>query len=499
MRVAAPLFETPASKANEPSTASQPDTSADTAPPAARPADDRVTVTQLASLINGALRDGLPAKVHVVGEVSGFKDQTHWWFRLKDEGAVIECVMFASAARKHGGRLRDGDEVVARGRVEHYPKQGRTQLYVDRIEPIGAGALERKFRDLCDELRSLGCFDADRKKPLPIFPKRVAVITSKTGAAVQDVLDTFRRRAPFVPLLIVDVRVQGDGAATGIAAAIDRVGRERTSLGIDAIILTRGGGSLEDLWAFNERLVADAILRCPVPIVAAIGHETDTSIAELVADERAATPTQAAVRLAPDRDAFAQQIEHHAARLRAIVQRIAAHDAERLRSVARHPFLRDPRTIIVERVNRVDRLERTLAAAVRGTAHREHARLASLTARLARRRPEAIIADRSARLREAERRLASVVRGLLDRRRAELVALARTLDATGPINVLRRGFTLTTRADGRLVRSPGEVEHGDLITTRTAEGDFVSTVGEHQTPRRPHTDSGPLFDRDDPA
>ncbi len=491
MRVAAPLFEpNPAPPQLSPETA-PPDTPA----PASAPAkESRVSVSQLAALINGALRDGLPARVYVVGEVSGFKDQTHWWFRLKDEGAVIECVMFASAARKHAGRLRDGDEIVARGRVEHYPKQGRTQLYIDRIEPIGAGALEQQFRAMCEELRTLGYFDADRKKPLPIFPKRVAVITSKTGAAVQDVIDTFRRRAPFVPLLIVDVRVQGEGAAIGVAAAIDRIGAEHAALGVDAIILTRGGGSLEDLWAFNERAVADAVLRSPIPIVAAIGHETDTTIAELVADERAATPTQAAMRLAPDRDALAQQVDHHADRLGAIVRRLAAYDAERLRSVARHPFLRDPRSMIVERAARVDRLERALAAAARSRAHREDARLATLSARLARRRPEALLAERDARLRESERRLAAAVRGLVVRRRAELAALARTLDATGPINVLRRGYTITTRADGRLVRSPADTEIGDMITTRTADGEFISTVGEHTTPPHNPDDRSPLFD-----
>ena len=441
--------------------------------------DDRYTVTQLAALINGALRAGLPARVSVVGEISGFKDQTHWWFRLKDAGAVIECVMFASAARKHRSAPRDGDEVVARGRVEHYPKQGRTQLYVDRIEPIGAGALEQQFRALCAEIKALGWFDPERKQPLPRFPRRVAVVTSRTSAAVQDVIDTFRRRAPFIPILLVDVRVQGAQAAGEIARAIERVGRERERLGVDAILLTRGGGSIEDLWAFNERAVAEAIVRSPVPIVAAIGHETDTTIAELVADERAATPTQAAMRLAPDRAALLEQVEQLDARSRAMIGRLLDHQRERLRGLSRAPFLRDPRSLLQRRRESLAAAVRAGRAAIDGRLHRARSRVSSASARLARLRPEVALAERRARVREAERRLAGSVRVLVLRRREVMRGLARTLDATGPMNVLRRGYSVTTRADGRVVRGAGDAAEGDLIITRLADGQLLSTVGDH--------------------
>ena len=491
MRVSAPLFEqaTPPDLSPDPASAEAPGA------PSASPGDRRYTVTQLAGLINGALRDGLPARISVVGEVSGFTDRTHWWFRLKDAGAVVECVMFASAARKHRPAPRDGDEVVASGRVEHYAKQGRTQLYVDRLAPIGAGALDQKFRALCDELRALGSFDPARKRPLPSFPRRVAVITSRTGAAVQDVIDTFRRRAPFVALLIVDARVQGDGAGRDIAAAIERIGRDAERLGVDAILVTRGGGSIEDLWAFNERIVADAILGCAIPVVAAIGHETDTTIAELVSDERAATPTQAAMRLAPDREALAQQIGHLRGRLHSALVRRVQHESARIESLASRPVLRDPRGLIADRRERVAHVRRRAHGALIGRLHRDSARLERLGARLAKGRPEAVFAERTVRLRESSRRLRRGLTGLVLRRRDALAALARTLEATGPLNVLRRGYTLTLRADGALIRGPADTADGDLITTIGSDGRLLSTVGDHTDPDATPPAAGPsLFD-----
>ncbi|MCA9289351.1 MAG: exodeoxyribonuclease VII large subunit, partial [Phycisphaerales bacterium] len=292
--------------------------------PAAKPPVDRpMSVAALAGLIAGAL-ETLPRPVRVAGEISGLRDRTHWYFDLKDADAVVSCVMFASAARKAGFVPENGQAVVAGGRVEFYAKGGKVSLICDRLEPVGAGALELAFRKLVGEIRALGWFDPERKRALPTFPRRIAVVTSRTGAALQDVLDTARRRCPAVDIAVVDVRVQGDRAAGEVAAAIEWLGRRHTHLGIDAILVTRGGGSMEDLWAFNEKPVAAAIVACPVPVVAAIGHETDVTIAELVADERAATPTQAAMRLIPDRAALGEQVEAVASALRGSIERQTA-------------------------------------------------------------------------------------------------------------------------------------------------------------------------------
>lgn len=444
--------------------------SAPPSPGAARP----LRVSELCTLIDQALRVGVKSPVRVVGEVSNFRDRTHWWFALKDETAVVDCVMFAAAARRAmGGGLApsNGMSVVATGRIEHYAPQGKTQLYVDRLEPVGVGALEQRFRALCEELRRLGYFDAARKKPLPWFPRRVAVVTSKTGAALQDVLDTMRRRCPAVEIALVDVRVQGDGAAEEIAHAIRSLSARREALGVDAILLTRGGGSMEDLWAFNERALADAILECEAPIIAAIGHETDTTIAELVADERAATPTQAAMRLTPDREALLQQLATAQRRLQSLASAaLHRHDA-RIRSL-------DPSRAALVRI------------------HRARARVEQAGARLARVRPEAVYAARLGRLDDASRRLREAIgrrlttvnvtatretldaswKALVSARAQSVGTLTRALELASPRNVLGRGYSMTFRADGALVREPSDVRPGDALLTHLRAGRVRSIV-----------------------
>lgn len=439
------------------------------------PAADRpVPVGVLASMIDGALRSGLPATVRVIGEISNFNERTHWYFRLKDEEAAVDCVMFASAARRVKVRPENGGKVILTGRVEFYPKQGRTQLYVTAMEAAGEGELERRFRELCERLRERGWFDAERKRPLPPFPRRVAIVTSATGAALQDVLVTMKRRCPAVEAAVVDVRVQGDGAAKEIATAIGWLSAGHERLGIDAVIVTRGGGSIEDLWAFNEESVASAIVRCAVPVVAAIGHETDVTIAELVADERCATPTQAAVRLTPDRAALAEEVDQRAAMLR--TQTLRRLERERLRADAR---------------------SRRVGHAAAGRVSGQHVRIERLASRLARLRPEAVHAARRTTVHELELRLRAALGArvrpadleslagslrlacgaAIDRRRERLAALERELVVAGPASVLARGYSVTTLPDGAVIRSAGVVSPGQTVRTRVADGAFESVVG----------------------
>lgn len=429
------------------------------------PRADAMRVRELAALIDSALRTGVPPNVRVVGEVSGFRDRTHWWFDLKDEDAVISCVMFKSGAARAGFVPENGQEVVATGRVEHYARQGKTQLYVEALAPVGAGALELRYRALCEELRALGWFDPARKRPLPWFPRRVAVVTSRTGAALQDVLDTMRRRCPAVGVLLVDVMVQGERAAPRIADALRFLSREHERLGVDAVIVTRGGGSMEDLWAFNERVVAEAIVRCDVPVVAAIGHETDTTIAELVADERCATPTQAAMRLTPDRAALAQQTDQYVRRLRAALRsRLSDARARAERLGARLAHAR-PEAVYAARRERLLKLEHRLRDALRAQTRRHDP--ASMRDRL----------DRALRF--------------AHKRRAERVnTLGRSLEAVSPVRVLARGYSVTTGADGRIVRASSDVAPGDTIETRLADGrvrSVVSDDGARQSPSQTRT------------
>jgi len=474
--------------------------------------DTVISVSDLAALIDGALKDRLPTGLSVVGELSGFSDRTHWYFTLKDEEAVVSAVMFASAAAKCRFRVANGQRVVATGRVEFFAKQGRTQFYVTALEQVGMGELEMRLKALIEELRALGWLDAARKRALPRFPRRVAVITSKTGAALQDVLDTMRRRCPAVEALVCDVRVQGPGAGEEVAAMIDRVSRGAADLGIDAVIVTRGGGSIEDLWAFNERVVGEAVLSCSVPVVAAIGHETDTTLIELIADERAATPTQAAMRLTPDTASLLEQLGQLRARLASMVMRLVRNESRRIEAASRHPAIGEPGYTLRGPSQRLVLASQRLGHSARARLGTGRAALERLGARLARHEPRGLYAARRAAVEHALTRLRRALKARLDprglgdlserlngawgiaadRRSAALAALERELAVVGPMSVLARGYSLTTRAsDGTVLRSASSVRPGESLVTRLSDGDVRSTVGGELAGVSGTGDSGP--------
>ncbi len=410
-------------------------------------------VAVLLAHIKAAVNTHLPAKVRVVGEVSNLSDRNHWFFSLKDGEAVIRCVMFASAARAVRFKARDGVEVVATGRVDVYPAQGSVQLYVDKLEPVGVGELELRLRELINELRGEGYFDDEHKRPLPAMPTRIAVVTSRSAAALQDVIDTAARRWGGCELVLVDVRVQGEQAAPQIAGAINQLSEHGGSLGIDAIILTRGGGSIEDLWAFNERVVADAVWDCTLPIVAAIGHETDVTVAELVADHRCATPTQAAMTLVPDRAVLEQQVAQSADRLTHALKRRAEHGRQRLRAAERHPAMSRPERLVTQ----------------------ARQRLGGLASRLDRALP-AFTAAYLPRLDTLARALPQAVTRRIARDTETLDALQRELDAIGPTSVLARGYTYTLGPDGGLLRSAEAASAAGRLTTVFPDGRVDSGV-----------------------
>lgn len=443
-----------------------------------------IRVSELGARLGRVLDEAFPASIRVVGEVSGFRERTHWYFDLKDRDAVVSCVMFASAARKASRPPENGEEVVVSARVEFYAKGGKTTLVVGSLRPSGEGALERAYRELCDSLRALGWFDESRKRPLPAFPGRVAIITSRTGAALQDVLDTMRRRCPAVGIVLLDVRVQGDGAAGEVAAALRWVSHEHERQGIDAVLVTRGGGSREDLWAFNERVVAEAIVHCAVPVVAAIGHETDTTIAELTADVRAATPTQGAMRLTPDSAALLEQVESLSRRLHDRVDRLRARAADRLAGLARRPVVRDPGEMVVRRRERVDDAGLALARAVRSLWRERLARAERWSATLERLGPGAGLARRTSKIAQAGLALRSAGRARTSEASARLEVLGARLEALGPGRVLARGYSLTLRADGRAVRSVDEVRVGERVRTHVADGSFTSRIEGSKGARR---------------
>lgn len=452
--------------------------------------DATLTVTQLAARIDAALSTGLPGALRVVGELSNVKRQTHLYFNLRDPdgadeskaGAVISGVMFATAVARLGFPPADGLRVVVTGRISFFAKQGRTQLYAEAMEPVGAGALELKLRALMLELRELGWFAPERKRPLPVFPRRVAIITSRGGAALQDVLNTMNRRCPAVQPVLIDVRVQGDEAAPSIVRALRYISRDHKKHGIDAVILTRGGGSIEDLWAFNDRAAAEAVLRCAVPVVAAIGHETDTTIAELVADARAATPTQAAMLLTPDRAALLEELAHRGAALAAHARRRLEREALQLRVLARDPLFADPADRLVrERADLAQRGRRLIAAA-RATFVEGRLRQERAARRLERCRPVALMERRRAHIGQLDESLSRSWRLLADRQRSYIAALDRELTLTGPASVLNRGYSVTTDDAGQLIRSAANAAAGSRLRTRVVDGVIHSHVVDPEAP-----------------
>ncbi len=450
------------------------------------PPDGVLTITQLAARIDSAIKGGIPGRVRVVGEVSNVSNRTHWYFSLKDEGALISAVAFASTARKLRALPTHGDRVIATGRLDFFAPSGRVSLIVDELEPVGQGSLERELKARVEALRERGWLDPESKRALPVFPRAVAVVTSKDGAAVQDVIDTARRRCPAVTLHIVDVRVQGERAAPEVAEAVRLLSASAHRLGIDAILVTRGGGSLEDLWAFNELAVAEAVRNASVPVVAAIGHETDTTIAELVADWRAATPTQAVMRLVPDRAALGEQLDAQARRIATAARQHAIAERKRVSMLANRPALRDPARVLDAHRERLLSLTRRLDAAARACVLHAERRLHRAASRLERHRPGVIQARREESLNALQDRLVRSVRARLRLNAEALDALHRELHAVGPDQVLARGFSVTTTADGRLIRDPSEVRPGDEILTRLRAGSIRSGVlGEGQPPTNP--------------
>ena len=448
-----------------------------------------LTVSQVAAVVQKMLAAHLPTSINVIGEVSNVSDRTHWFFSLKDEQATLRCVMFASSVRRVPFRLEDGQQVIASGRLDFYGAQGQLQFYVQKLEPVGQGALQLRFRQLSEELRQLGYFDPQRKQRLPLLPRRVAVVTSKSAAALQDVINTARQRWAGCQLLLFDVRVQGANAAGQIAEAIRTLSRDGNAFAIEAIILTRGGGSIEDLWAFNDREVADAIYHCPIPIAAAIGHETDTTIAELVADQRCATPTQAAMHVVQNAGDLADHTDHLARRLTTLVKNQLQQHRQRLDAIACQPIFRRPQATLQPLYDRLDgllaKLQRSQQERLNSRRHRLHHHEMAV----ARIEPGARLqlAQQQAQAAWARFGLAPIRR--LRQHRQQVEALERQLDLLGPMNVLRRGYSYTLGPDGRLLRSVGQVRATDRIKTMLVDGQLVSRVESAQLPDRRREDS----------
>jgi len=465
--------------------------------------DALLTVTQLTFLVKRALEQYLPPTVRVIGQISNFKRHTsgHLYFVLKDDHCELSCVMWRSAAANMKFKPTDGLEILATGQVDVFERSGRYQLYVRKLEPRGVGALELAFRQMREKLQKEGLFDAQRKRPLPRFPQRLAVVTSLSGAAVRDIIQTLKRRYPCVHVYVYPVTVQGPTAAPEIVQALRMLNRHDATIGpIDAIILGRGGGSLEDLWAFNEEIVARAVHASDIPIISAVGHETDISITDLVADVRAATPTAAAELAVPVRDELLHSLSDTARRLTRMTTDSLTIRRARVTAVLQRPTFRRPLQTVRTREQSLDEIASRLAAAVSRRLHLWHRLLAAVELTLQRIRPGALAStlhrrvDHTAhRLRWAvsraaikdERRLAAACERFasaspkhrLDPMIERLNQLAKRCDAMSHRNTLKRGFTITRSEKPRgIVRHASDVRDGQTVVTETADGEFRSRV-----------------------
>jgi exodeoxyribonuclease VII large subunit len=437
---------------------------------------DALTVTQLTAQIERAIKSGVPATVHVKGEVSNLnlhRGSGHLYFTLKDAGACIDCVMFRSDVARLKFMPDDGIELLASGRVAVYPQRGRYQLYATALHPIGRGALELAFQQLCEKLEREGLFEAERKKVIPRFPVKMALVTSRSTAALQDMLKVLRR-FPWIQLGIYHVPVQGDGSAEQIAAALRTLSAAKWA---EVILLGRGGGSLEDLWEFNEEIVARAVAASQIPIVTGIGHEVDVSIADLVADCHAHTPTEAAQVATSNWRIAADVVDTQDRRMVRALSASLADAKHRLNAVHRHEFFRRPTDRINQLRQLLDDRQQSLLLSIGDLLHRSAGRMARIEARLAGRHPRHTIKLCGQKLSELDHRLGFAAAHDMKQRAQQIDLLERHLQAVSPEAVLKRGYSITTRKKaGAIVRSAGDVSPGERLITRLADGTIESTV-----------------------
>lgn len=485
-----------------------------------------ISVSELTSRIKKVITSGMPSGVLVRAEVSNVnrnKASGHLYFTLKDSQACIDCVMYRDEADGLQFELEQGMEILAGGRIGVYPARGRYQLYVFTLRPLGQGTLELAFQQVRRKLEAEGLFSPGRKKPLPQYPMRIVLVTSQGAAALQDVLKVLRRFA-WLKLSLYHVPVQGDGAAAKIADAIAHLNASiHTNGGADVILLARGGGSLEDLWCFNEEIVVRAIAASRIPIVTGIGHEVDVSISDLVADHHAHTPTEAAQVVTTQWRIAADHLDGSRLRLMRVIRTMLSDVRQRLRSIERHETFRRP----TDRVNMLRQLlddrHRAMRVAEDRLLRRASDKVQNVTVRLSGFLPGVIARFREmlsqcrqqldqqfgARLRAAgehlsraammlrehhprlrmrlgtqrldaaELRLGAECRRDVQRHFQHLDALARQLEAISPQSVLRRGYTITTRKkDGLPLRNAAQVKPGDKLVTRFADGQVESVAGD---------------------
>ncbi|MFH1614206.1 MAG: exodeoxyribonuclease VII large subunit [Planctomycetota bacterium] len=436
------------------------------------------TVTQVNALIKLVLEESLPSTLVITAEISDFKrhHSGHCYFVLKDENAQLPAVMWDRSFRKLKFTPENGTAVIATGHIDVYTPGGKYQFYVDTMQPAGVGALQLAFEQMVRKLRQEGLFSEEHKKALPEYPSRIAILTSESGAAIHDITESIWKRWPATKLFVCPVPVQGEGAAEQIAAAIRNINKKNRSLGIDLLIVGRGGGSLEDLWAFNEEVLARAIFNSRIPIISAVGHEVDTTIADLVADARASTPTKAGVIAVPDINEVGRRLESIEESLKKNVRTKLELISQQLEIILASMLFRDPKGPLLIAAQRLDEMQVRLSDSIKTMLARLRETISGIFAGLTTIEPHRLIAKKAIELNNLHTAVLLGVQYSVKDARILLTAQENRLVALNPRSVLKRGYSITiNKRTGDVLTDIKALNVGDLIVTELAERNLVES------------------------
>ena len=435
------------------------------------------TVGQVNSLIKGILENNLPSKLTIAGEITDLRlhHSGHCYFSLKDASSIIPCVMWKSKFGKVNFECKNGMAVLGTGSIEVYQPHGRYQFMIDKIELGGIGALRVAFEQMYGRLQAEGLFDEAHKKTLPRYPMRIGIVTSQSGAAVGDIENSIRSRWPCTKLFLYPAAVQGEGAAEKIATVIADINRRNKELKLDILIVGRGGGALEDLWAFNEEILARAIYNSLIPIISAVGHEFDTTIADLVADARASTPTKAGFTAVPDITEVLEQLTYFEKSLEVKARTNLALCKKSMQAVLAREVFRNPLLAIRNREQQLDEINtrldsiRRLVAAAKMQLYKSYEQIIKIE-------PHQLLGKRKVDLSDWQNRADTGIKAVINKGRMQLTAAANRLAGLNPKAVLQRGYSITTnKKTGLLIRKLEDVQIGDLLTTELAEEKLVES------------------------
>jgi exodeoxyribonuclease VII large subunit len=437
---------------------------------------DIFSVSRLNMEVRSALENSFPL-LWVTGEISNLAmpRSGHLYFSLKDASAQVRCAMFRNRRNLLRFQPGDGTQVIVRARVTVYEPRGDLQLVIEHMEPAGEGLLRQQVEELARKLREEGLFGEERKKPLPTFPRRIGVVTSPSGAAIRDVLTVLKRRCPSIPVVVYPVAVQGKTAAGEITEMLKIADRRKEC---DLLILTRGGGSLEDLMAFNDEQLARTIAGLSIPLISAIGHEIDTSISDHVADRRAPTPSAAAELASPDSEALLHRVDLLAARIQRTQAQHLQRNMQRLDELGIRLQQQHPGVRLQHQAERITTLRARLQQAGRNRTRILHASLDTLATRLQARAPARRVSDTRSHLERLGKRFETLMRQRVEERSTRVKALARELHAISPLATLERGYSITLNDKHRAITDSNQVNKGEELEIRFARGSIQCEVTE---------------------